>query len=181
MPETKSHDAACSTHTVLVHSWCIQHSKGVVLQSSDMFYLPDCWKRPVSIRRSDLHPHHAHRRHSQLDSWQIVTSSQFWILSRAAVQYLVTDLRVAYLWHYLQHTAVTDESFVSTAIYNHPQLNATIRQNAFKFIGKRQQGRIVSDRDESQLMTCQYLFARKFMSGTEALRLTNASRILCAV
>lgn len=145
-----------------------------------MFYLPECWMRPVSIPRKDLHPNHAMRRHRQLDNWQIVISSQFWVLSKAAVDYLVTDLNVAYLWHYLQHTAVTDESFVSTAIFNHPQLNATIREGAFKYIGKRREGRLVSDRDVKELMTCKYSFARKFMSGSEALRLTNSSRIHCA-
>ena len=144
-----------------------------------MFYLPECWKRPISIQRKELHAHHASRRHPELASWQIVVSSQFWILSRAAVEYLVTDLRVAFLWHYLQHTAVTDESFVSTAIFNHPQLNATIREGAFKYIGKRQEGRLISDRDQKELMTCKYLFARKFMSGSEALRLTNESRLHC--
>lgn len=144
-----------------------------------MFYLPECWTRPVSIQRQDLLPQHSMRRHHQLEHWQIVVSSQFWILSKAAVEYLVTDLHVAYLWHYLQHTAVTDESFVSTAIFNHPQLNATIREGVFKYIGKRNKGRLIDESDVEKLETCKYLFARKFMSGQDALRLTNTSRVLC--
>ena len=150
------------------------------MQDADMFYLPECYSRPVSIRRRDLHPHHVHRRHDLLANWQIVISSQFWILSRAAVEYLVTDQRVTYLWHYMQHTAVTDESFVSTAIYNHPQLTGTIREGAYKYIGTRAKGRLISDADVGNLETCKYLFARKFMSGPEALRLTNGSRAQCA-
>ena len=144
-----------------------------------MFYLPECWTRPVSIRRTDIQPHHRPRRHPDLEAWQIVESSQFWVLSREAVQYLVTDLHVQYLWHYLQHTPVTDESFVSTAIYNNPVLNATVREGAFKYIGHRQMGRLVHDDDQEALQSCKYLFARKFLSGPEALRLTNASRALC--
>ena len=144
-----------------------------------MFYLPECWSRPVSIRRADMQPQHTHRRHPALDSWQVVVSSQFWILSRAALQYLVTDQHVQYLWHYLQHTPVTDESFVSTAIYNDPVLNATVREGAFKYIGKRQKGRLIHEDDVAALTSCKYLFARKFMSGPDALRLTDASRTQC--
>ncbi|DBA86694.1 TPA: Xylosyltransferase 2 [Trebouxia sp. C0004] len=144
-----------------------------------MFYLPECWSRPVSIRRKDVHPHHRTRRHPDLESWQIVESSQFWVLSREALHYLMTNKHVQYLWHYLQHTPVTDESFVSTAIYNNAALNATVREGTFKYIGKRDLGRLVHEADQEALASCKYLFARKFMSGPEALRLTNASKILC--
>lgn len=144
-----------------------------------MFYLPECWSRPVSIRRKDLHPHHRTRRHSDLESWQVVESSQFWVLSREALHYLMTDKHVQYLWHYLQHTPVTDESFVSTAIYNNADLNATVREGAFKYIGKRELGRLIHEADQEALLSCKYLFARKFMSGPEALRLTSASKTTC--
>lgn len=145
-----------------------------------MFYLPDCWLQPVSIRRSDMHPDHTQRRHQALESWQIVISSQFWVLSREAVSFLVTSKHVQYLWHYLKHTPVTDESFVSTAIYNNPVLNATVREGAFKYIGRLGIGRLVDESDMAALTSCKFLFARKFMSGKTALTLTNISRSLCS-
>ena len=74
---------------------------------------------------------------------------------------------------------MTDESFIPTAVHNDPALRASVRQGAFRFIGKRQSGRLVNEDDQSSLQSCRYLFARKFMSGTDALRITNASRTLC--
>lgn len=145
-----------------------------------MFYLPDCWSQPVSIRRSDMHPDHVQRRHQALKSWQIVISSQFWVLSREAVSFLVNDQRVQFLWHYLKHTPVTDESFVSTAIYNDPVLNSTVREGAFKYVGRLGAGRLVGESDMAALTSCKFLFARKFMSGKVALTLTNTSRSLCS-
>ena len=145
-----------------------------------MFYLPDCWSQPVSIRRSDMHPDHIQRRHQAVKAWQIVISSQFWVLSREAVSFLVTNQHVQFLWHYLKHTPVTDESFVSTAIYNDPVLNATVHEGSFKYIGKLGAGRLVHESDMAALTSCKFLFARKFMSGKMALTLTNASRSLCS-
>ena len=145
-----------------------------------MFYLTDCWSQPVSIRRSDMNPDHTQRRHQALESWKIVISSQFWVLSREAVTFLVTNQHVQYLWHYLKHTPVTDESFVSTAIYNDPVLNATVREGAFKYIGRLGAGRLVDESDMAALTSCKFLFARKFMSGKSALTMTNASRSLCS-
>ena len=148
-------------------------------KGNHMFVVPECWERPVSIRRTDMQHHHIQRRHLDLESWQMVISSQFWVLNRAATQHLVTSQHVQYLWHFLQHTPVTDESLIATAIHNDPALRASVRQGAFRYIGKRQAGRLVSDGDLLSLLSCKYLFARKFMSAAEALRLTNASRTQC--
>lgn len=145
-----------------------------------MFYLPDCWSQPVSIRRTDMHPDHIHRRHQALEAWQIVISSQFWVLSREAIAFLVTNQQVQYLWHYLKHTPVTDESFVSTAIYNDHKLNSTVWEGAFKYIGQLGGGRLIGQSDQAALNSCKFLFARKFMSGKAALTMTNASRSLCS-
>ena len=149
-------------------------------KDNHMFYLPECWSLPVKIRRSDMHPDYKHRRHESLASWQIVISSQFWVLSWEAMKYLVTDEHVQYLWHYLKHTPVTDESFVSTAIFNNARLNATVREGAFKYIGKISSGRLIGESDAAALTSCKYLFARKFMSGQDALSGTNTSRSLCS-
>ena len=145
-----------------------------------MFYLPDCWVHPVKARLSDMHPDYMHRRHQALESWQFVVSSQFWVLSREAVKYLVTSQHVQFLWHYLKHTPVTDESFVSTAIYNDRRLRETIREGAFKYIGKIASGRVIGESDLSALNSCKFLFARKFVTGKDALVMTNTSRSLCS-
>ncbi len=188
-PQAIQRDLADSLHHVHFDYFGKEGSSDAFHQGPDpdphpkdhhMFYLPECWSRPVSIRRMDMHPHHIRRRHPDLESWQMVVSSQFWVLSREALQYLVTDQHVQYLWHYLQHTPVTDESFVSTAVYNDPALNSTVRQGAFKYIGKRKTGRLVHEDDEEELASCKYLFARKFLTGPDALKLTHSSRVQCA-
>ena len=134
------------------------------------------------------------------------------MLPRAAVHYLVTDPAVMYLWHYLKHTHIPDESFWTTAMVrpagreprrcwqpasasrptcagltrtwpaqlNSPGLNGTVRPGAFRYIGKRSNHRVVEDGDLPTLAQCQHLFARKFSSADEALRLTNASRAACS-
>ena len=53
---------------------------------------------------------------SQLRSHSLMQGSQWWVLPRAAVVYLVTDPSVKLLWHYIKHTHIPDESFWHTAL-----------------------------------------------------------------
>lgn len=150
-------------------------------KNDDYFYLPECHPTPVSVQSSDIHPMHSHtnRRHAAIADWQIVLGSQYWILNQAAVRYLVTDQRVLYLWHMMKHTAGSEEAFFHTALHNNPDLNATIREGALRYIGPRLRGRMVDDTDVDSLLTCNYSFARKFESADIALRATAASRAAC--
>ena len=62
---------------------------------------------------------------------------------------------------------------------NSPRLNSTVRPGALRFIGKRANHRTVADSDLPALAQCEHLFARKFASGPEALRLSEPSRVAC--
>ena len=104
------------------------------------FYLSDCWLQPVSVQSGDIHPRHNHTncRHAALADWQIVSGSRYWVLNQAAVQYLVTDQRVLYLWHLLKHTPNSEETFFHTAVHNHPGLSSTIWEGALRYVGPGQ-------------------------------------------
>ena len=146
-----------------------------------MFVLPECHNLPVAASIQDVHPRHSResRRHSTIADWKFVLGSQYWILSKAAVEYLVEDMHVLFLWHFMKHTNTPDESFFQTAIHNHGTLNSTIREGASRYIGARKAGRIIKEHDKQELMSCKYSFARKFESSLDALRITQDSRTTC--
>ena len=62
---------------------------------------------------------------------------------------------------------------------NAGHLNTSIRPGALRYIGRRANRRVVGDTDSDTLAACQHLFARKFTSGAEALRLTEGPRSFC--
>ena len=72
-------------------------------------------------------------------------------------------------------------SFVGWLQVNAPHLNATIKPGALRYIGRRGNHRVVEDSDSPALASCQHLFARKFSSAEEALRLTQGPRSACNV